>query len=155
MPLSAVFGTKALLTCPTCSRTYIEATGGELVETYDLLPQFVRNAFTELGKTGLSLGSSSTGLVDRIEHVETQLGALQNSLTDPGARAELKRIRDDVQAAFGNAQAAQGAARVLQDQLGQLTKALADLRLGDIRADVDALETIVRKHLHDHKENNV
>lgn len=155
MPLSPVSGSRALVRCPTCSRTYLEAVNGELVETYDFLPKFVQDAFAELNKSSSTLGSNSTGVVDRIERVETELGALQSSLTDPSARAELKRIRDDIQAAFGNAQAAQGAARMLQDQLGQLTKALTDLRLGDIRADLDSIETIVRKHLRDHKEENV
>jgi hypothetical protein len=146
-----------------CKKTWMRRSNGELEEALApppesvrlMLPRFLLEQLYGVGASVADVTSASTGIVDRLTKVETSLSSLLAQTQDAGDRDELQRIRDDARTALENARGAQGASRRLQDDLRSLRSAIEEHDIGTLRANVDALETLMRKHLKDHKDGNV
>jgi hypothetical protein len=146
----------SLFRCPTCLTTYRASATG-LDETFwPPPPQFLTDAFLPLWMrtkvTLTDLENSSTGVVDRLERVESQLSELEARTTDAVTRTHLARIRDDIGGVSSSADAALKGTRVLQSQLLNLRTTIEELNLSGLRMDVDSMNAILRKHIKDHRD---
>jgi len=163
VPLVPMQGSEEFLFICTggCKKTWMRRTTGELEEALapplplSFVPKFlIDQLYAKTDASVAHLESSSTGLVDRLTRVETALSDL--AAKAPAAdRRELEAIRQDARSALDSARGAQGAARIVQDNVTSLKKVIDDLDVASLRSSLDAVETLVRKHLKDHKDGNV
>jgi hypothetical protein len=146
-----------LFTCRTCNKTWMRRATGEIEEALPpgrgmtFVPRFVIDQlYARTDASAADLQSSSSGLVDRLERVETSLSSLLKETPGAADRQEIVRIRDDATTALENARGAQGASRKLQEDLRSLQKAIDDLGLTTLRARIEELERLYDRHVRDH-----